>query len=94
MQLPLLICAHQMVNYTIRVIDETVDQSNHSLNYTSYYELYRHLGPGTVRHVITSGLERDKEYSAVVKIWVEPQVIQSYSGVFFSKTLSCSCTSN
>ena len=75
-----------MVNYTIRVTDKTLDQSNRSANYT-LYESYRHLGPGTVRHAIISGLERDKEYSMIVDVRVEPQVIQSYNGVVFSKLL-------
>ena len=85
MQLPLLICEHQVANYTINVIDKTVDQSNHSINYTSMtYGPYLHVGPGIVSHAITSGLERDKEYSAMVNVWVEPQVIQSHR-VLFSK---------
>lgn len=81
MQLPLLICPHQMVNYTISIINETVNRSDHSIRYTSYGP-YFHLGPGTASHAITSGLERDKEYSAMVNIWVERIVIQSHEVLF------------
>ena len=81
MQLPLLICAHQMVNYTISIINETVNQSDHSVRYTSYGP-YFHLGPGTVSHAIASGLERDGEYSVMVNVWVEPIIIQSQEILF------------
>ena len=83
MQLPLPVCAHQMVNYTIGIIDETVNQSNHSMKYTVYGP-YLHLGRGRASHAISSGLERGKEYSAVVNVWVEPLEIQSQE-VLFSK---------
>ncbi len=71
-----------MVNYTIGVVNETVDKSNDSILY--YYGPYLHFGPGMVRHAIASGLERDKEYSIVVEVWIESQVIESH-GVLFSK---------
>jgi hypothetical protein len=70
-----------MVNYTVSVINETVDKSNDSI---AIYGPYLHFGPGTVSHAIASGLERDKEYSAIVKVWIESQVIESH-GVSFSK---------
>ena len=85
LQLPLLICEHQVVNYSISVIDQTVEKNNHSINFTAMtYGPYLHVGSGMVSHAITSGLERDKEYSAMVNVWVEPQVIQSH-WVLFSK---------
>ena len=69
--------------YTISVINKTVNQSDHSIRYTTYGP-YFHLGPGTASHAITSGLERDKEYmySAMVNIWVEPILIQSHEVLF------------
>ncbi len=72
-----------MVNYTIGVVNETVDKSNDSTLYY-YYGPYLHFGPGTVSHAIASGLDRDKEYSAIVKVRIESQVIESH-GVSFSK---------
>ena len=79
--MPLLICKHQVVNYSISTsaINETVDKSNDSINGP-----YLHLGPGAVSHAITSGLEQDMEYSVTVKIWIESQMIESH-GVPFSK---------
>ena len=91
MQLPMLICAHQIVNYSITIIDTAVNQSNNSMNYTSYsyyYGPYFHIGGGTVHQCITSGLVRDKEYSLLVKfVELESQTIQS-DEVLFSK-LEC-----
>ena len=87
MQLPSFICAHQTVNYTITITDDIMNQSNYlmNMNYISYGP-YFHLGPGVVSCDITSGLDRNKEYSAIVNVGIGPQMIQSHK-VLFSKLL-------
>ena len=90
MQLPLLVCAHQTVNYSIIIINTTINQSNdNSMTYiyTSYFGPYFHIGAGIARQRITSGLERDKEYSVIVNVWTESQTVQS-NEVLFSE-LDC-----
>ena len=84
MQLPAFICTDQTVNYTIIITDDTVNQlvinTNHNMSYGPFF----HIGPGVVSRDIISGLDRNKEYSAMVNVGIGPQVIRS-NKVFFSK---------
>ena len=82
----MVVCVHQVVNYSIAIIDKTAKESNcnNSINYTytSYYGPYFHTGGGIVCQPITSGLVRDKEYSVVVNVGIESQMIQSDEVLF------------
>ena len=66
-QLPSPICLNQDVNYTIIVI-------NNESNLTQHYGPYRHVGPGTVKHDIVSGLERNQEYSVYIEVEISRNV--------------------
>ena len=85
MQLLAFICTDQTVNYTIIITDDTVNQLVMNTNHNNMsYGPFFHIGPGVVSHDIISGLDRNKEYSAMVNVGIGPQVIR-FNKVFFSK---------
>ena len=77
-QLPSPICLNQDVNYTIIVI-------NNESNLTKHYGPYRHVGPGTVKHDLVSGLERNQEYSVYIEVEISRNVTVVSNDTRFSK---------
>ena len=78
-QLPSPICSYQELNYTIIVDD---------VNGSTVSELgpFYHLGPGSVKHEITSGLVRDEEYSVGIRVATPFHVVTSYNHFFGKET--------
>lgn len=81
MQLPPPECTDQEVNYSIIIVDNN-ESSSESMQ---LYGPYHHVGAGTVKHNIDSGLQKNKEYSAHIVVDISHNVTVTSYSITFSK---------
>ena len=79
MQLPSPVCTDQDVNYSIVIVE------NNESNSMQRYGPYHHIGAGTVKHNIDSGLQKNKEYWVHIVVEIPHNVTVASHNVTFSK---------